>query len=124
MADKSIRLKQEGSRVLLIVNGVCVADMPWEAALGVGRACYQCAKMAEEHAKHNDVIADQALAFRLGLPVGLSNNRKIIEEAKKDALFDRDLRRYIRGHATKITVGTPGIYQEESSNDTGTSTGN
>jgi hypothetical protein len=109
--DKSIRIKQEGSHVLLIVNGILIAELPHDAAHRVGKALMSSAKLAEEWANPLPLVADQALAFRCGLPFGLTNNVKIIEEAKQSALYDRDLRRYIRGTPTKIHIGTPGVHQ-------------
>lgn len=106
------RIKQEGEHVLLIRNGVLVAEMPWEAAAGFARAVTGAARLAEEFAKHDQVIGDQALAFRAGLPWGLTDNKAIIEEAKKECLHNRDLRRFIKGTPTRIKIGTPGVFNE------------
>jgi len=109
---KDIQIKQEGGRVLLGNRDKMVADMPWDAAIQVAKAIMSQAKKAEEYAKANQIIFDHALLTRVGFPVGLSNNPKIITEVKKEAVSNRDLRRYLPGGVKSGEVfGTPTITQ-------------
>lgn len=84
--------------------------IPWQQALEFARAIYVKAKEAEEFAKANRVIADNALLLRAGVPVGLSNNRKIIDETIKEAVHNRDLRRHLPGGVKSQAVfGVPQV---------------
>jgi len=105
-------IKQYGPRVLLILNGKLVADMPWQAALNVSNSIRSKAKMAEEIAKAEQIAGDQAILTRAGFPVGLSNHPKIKDEAAKLAAWDTNLRRYMPGGVkSKEVFGVPNIIQ-------------
>ncbi len=105
-------IKQYGERVLLIVDGRLVADMPWQAALNVSAALRNKAKLAEEIAQAEKIAQDQAILTRAGFPVGLSNHPKIKDEAAKIAAWDSKLRRYMPGGVkSKEVFGTPTIIQ-------------
>lgn len=93
-----INLKQDGARVLLIVDGALIASLPWEAALEVSKALRSVGKLAEEYAKAGEIILDQAIMTRAGWPfMGLTANPKILNEAAKEAAWNSDLRRYLPG---------------------------
>ena len=93
----------------MIRNGVLVADLDWEQADQLATTIIGAARLAEEFVKHDQIAHHQAVAWRAGLPIGLSDNKRIIEDAKQECLYDRDLRRYIKGTPPGVRVGTPGV---------------
>ncbi len=93
---KEFIVRQEGERVLFIYNGRLVTSLPWQAAETLARAIRAQAKEAEEFAKQEQVIFDQAILTRLGIPVGLTNNPRILRVAANEAAWNSKLRRYIR----------------------------
>lgn len=90
-----ITIRQEGPNVLLIADGKLVSIMPWDAAQEVAKAMLSQAKKAEEIAKADSIIMDNAILLRAGVPIGLSSHPKIRDETKKEAVHNRDLRRYM-----------------------------
>jgi len=107
-----ITIRREGTRVLLLKNGVLIADMPYDAALQVSRAMRVKAKDAEEHVKAEQIINDSALLLRTGFPIGLSSNPDIIRESIKEAVNNRTLRRALPGGVkSQSVVGRPSIIQ-------------
>lgn len=109
--QKHIRMKQERDRVLFIVDGKTVLDMPWDATLQLAQHLHGVAKKAEEFAKAQQIVYDQAILTRSGFPIGLSNNRDILKAAQKEAAWNSDLRRYVplKGIQSREGVGTPTI---------------
>jgi len=107
--NRVVRVRQEGTNVLLIIDGVAT-EMPWEAALELGRALLHQGHRAEEIAKHEQVIEDQALLTRIGAPFGVAVDRRIQQEAAKEAVNNTRLRRLLPGgvKATEF-VGAPSI---------------
>lgn len=105
----TIRVKQSGTNVLLLLNGVVVAEMPWQAALDVGNAFRSVGKLAEQEANPHRTIADHALLIRAGIPIGLSNHPRMIAEACKEAAWNRDLRRYMPSIKSREVFGAPRI---------------
>ena len=89
-------IRQEGERVLVIVNGVLVMDLPWDKALDIGRAIQAQARKAEEMAKADVIIADEAILMRAGAPFRLTTREDLRHEAGKVAAWDSSLRRYMR----------------------------
>ena len=108
----AVTLRQEGTRVLVLKGGCLLADMPYEAALDVGRALIAQARKAEELAKVQQIIGDQAIILRAGFPVGLTNHPDIQAEAAKEAAWNTRLRRYMPGGVrSQEAVGTPTLIQ-------------
>jgi len=104
-----LRVRQEGVNVLLVINGRAV-EMPWHIALELGRALLNKGHLAEEIAKHEQVIYDQALLTRAGLPIGLAVNKDVASEAIKEASWGTKLRRYLPGGVrAKEFVGAPRV---------------
>lgn len=120
MSIESVSIRQEGDRVLLIQNGRLVLDLPWQAALDVGRGICAKARLSEEHAKADSVITDQAILIRAGFPLGLTRQPHMIREAIKTANNDRKLRRYIpNGIRSQAVVGNPTLIQKGPAHDRG-----
>ncbi len=109
-----VAVRDEGNRVLVIRDGRAILDLPWDAALALAKALRIKALQAEETDKAESIVFDQAILTRLGVPFGLTNNETILKEATKEAAWNSDLRRYIRGKRaggleSQAVVGTPNI---------------
>ncbi len=91
-----VQIRQEGPEVLLVIDGRAL-KMPWNVALDVSKALAIKARKAEEIAKAEGIIFDQALLIRTGAPLGLTDNPDIQKEAAKEAAHNGDLRRYLPG---------------------------
>lgn len=105
-----VRIRQEGAEVQVIIEGKAVITAPWNAALDIAHEMIAAARRAEEHAKANQIIFDNAMLFRSGAPFGLSNNKNIVTESLKEAAHNYTLRRHMAGgiKSTAI-VGTPEV---------------
>lgn len=90
--------------------------MSWKAALEFAKVITIAARKSEELAKAEDIAYDGALLLRSGLRIGLTNNNKIQDEAKKIAANDSTLRKNIP-LSTEVQsheiVGTPKIIKCE-----------
>jgi hypothetical protein len=107
-------VRREGRRIVLLMNGQVVADLPWDAALEFGKGIITKARDIEEEVKAEQIIPDEALLNRLGVPISLTNNPDIKKEAFKAAQYDPFLRRAITGARAKgipsaESVGRPGL---------------
>lgn len=92
-------------------DAILFGDLPYDAAAQAGQILIMQAGAAEESAKAEQIIADQALATRAGLNFGLSNNPKILEAAKSEAFHNRELRLAIPTMRGTAMYGTPGVKQ-------------
>lgn len=116
MTKQRATIRQHYDRVQILIDGRLAADMPWQQALELSRAIHGQAKQAEAWAKASAIAKDQAILTRLGVPIGLSSDPRVIAEARKQAAWDRDLRRYIpqaraKGVGSAEIFGTPTITQ-------------
>jgi len=117
---REAKVKQNGTRVLVLIDGKLALDLPWEAALALSKGIRIQAKRAEELAKAPQIIQDQALIQRAGFPVGLTNNPDIQKEAMKVAQHDRKLRRFLPGGIkSEGAVGTPTVIKKLPPNNGG-----
>lgn len=91
-----IRIVQDGPRVVLLIDGR-PASFPWNVALDVAAALREKAKAAEELAKAEGIIFDQALLIRRGLRFGLTTHPILQRLAGQAAAWDRTLRRALPG---------------------------
>lgn len=92
---RTLSVRQEGDHVLVIRNGQAILDLPYQAALDLAKALRIKGKAAEEIAKAEQVIFDEAILLRVGANIGLTNHPVILREAMKEAAWNSDLRRYI-----------------------------
>ena len=102
--------------ILVIKNGKTIDAMTPEAMIELARAMLGQAQKAKElRPKEAEKIAfDSALLLRAGANIGLSNNPKILDMAKTEAVHNRDLRRYMPGGVKSTSVvGTPGLIKHE-----------
>lgn len=114
---RNVRIHQEGPEIHLIIDGRALR-MPWNVALDLSRALMKKARAAEEIAKVEGLIFDQALLIRTGAPLGFTDNPDIQKEAAKEAGWNSRLRRFIPG-GVKATeqFGKPNVYRERSGNN-------
>lgn len=112
-------IRQDGEKVLVLVNGQLVLTLNWDSAIHFSRAVYAVAKKAEEQAKAEQIIADQAILQRVGVPVGLVTRPDMAREALKEAAWNSDLRRYIPSSSNAIPglVFAPTITQHPPESD-------
>jgi len=115
---RSVDVRQEGTRVLVLEGGRLVLELPWEAALTLARALQVQGKRAEEEAKALEIVADQAILTRLGAPIGLTSRPDLLREAAREAAWDSRLRRYIppgraRGIGSGEVVGAPRVIRHK-----------
>jgi hypothetical protein len=94
--QQQMRIRREGKRVLLFMNGQLVFDAPYDAALEIAKGITAQARLIEEEVKAEQIIADEAILARSGFPVGLTTRKDLAEAAAKHAAWDSQLRRYIR----------------------------
>lgn len=107
---KEAVVRQEGTRVLVMVDGRVVLDLPWQAADQLAKAVRAKARQAEELAKAEDIVMDAAVLLRSGAPFGISSHPKILDEAKKEAAFNTTLRRAMPGGIRSTTqYGLPAV---------------
>lgn len=112
----SCKIAQSGPMVILYIDGRAT-ELPWEAAKIIANGLMEKALMAEEYAKAEEIIFDQAIMYRSGAPFALSDNPKIKDEAKKEALYNRELRtsnlKLVEtapgGIESRETVGVPAV---------------
>lgn len=121
----AVTIRREGPDVVLLdQQGRLVLRLPWEAALRLGGAIMQQARRIEETQNpitRAQVVRDQAILTRRGVPIGLIADPALRNEAMKEAHWNSDLRRYLPGAVpSQEAVGTPAIIQhpkKESSHD-------
>lgn len=101
---EQLRILQDEERVLVIKNGVLLFELPADKALELAQAIASVAKKAEEHLDRDSLIRDAAILARAGVPVGLALDPRIQEEARKAALYDRELRKNI-----PLSAGSKGV---------------
>ena len=110
----SVDVRREGTRVLVLHNGRLLFDLEYDAALALAKALHIQGKKAEEEVHALDIIADQAILTRLGVPVGLTSRPDMLKKACNEAAWNSDLRRRIPparagGIASQAVFGTPTI---------------
>lgn len=111
MSLSTVRILAEGDHVHVVKDGRLVFDLPWDAALQLARAIHQKAKQAEEYAKRDVIVYDQAILARRGFRwLGLTDHPVLQKMAMHTAVWDRNLRRYLPGGIkSQAAVGTPTV---------------
>lgn len=104
----NLRVRSEDHTVILEVDGRG-RRMSWQKADEIATAIRAAARKAEEHDCANRIIADHALMTRAGCNIGLSNHPKILEEVRKESVWNRMLRRFLPHREVKAVFGTPTI---------------
>lgn len=88
-----VRQHKVAGRVVLLIDGHYLCDMPWQSVDEYARVLKGAARMAENVESAEKQVLDQAVLLRAGMPVGLSNDKRVFDEAKKEAVHNRELRR-------------------------------
>lgn len=112
---REVTVRQDEDRVLLIVNGQCVLDLPWDGVLEIGKVMIAQGRRAEEIAKVAQVRRDHAIMVRTGFPIPIAVDPRIRAEAEKDAVCDSKLRRYLPGGVKSTrSMGIPSVKRHRS----------
>jgi hypothetical protein len=74
-----------GLEFLFLLDGHEWIRCPWTAAVQIAANVKDQAGKLEEIFNHERVTEDAAILLRTGLPIGLTNNPKILKQAWKDA---------------------------------------
>ena len=109
---ESVTVRREGGRVMLISrDGTLLLDLPWDAARDLAKVIRLQAARAEQTAKVEAVISDQAFCIRAGIPLALTPNPEVFKEAGKEAAHDRALRRAMPGGIPEgVKFGMPSVH--------------
>ena len=103
------RIRYEGAEVIVTLNGH-ETRMPFDAALQIAQALMSAGRAAEEIANREQIVIDQAILLRAGVPLGLTNHPALQAEAAKAAAWDSTLRRQMPGGVrSSEQFGTPTI---------------
>ncbi len=105
----STRVTYDAHEVVLVTEDGKAHRLPPEAAFAIARALNEAGKLADEFRNRAGLARDQALVIRRGLPFGLTNNPRILAEAKKLAEGDRELRKIPMAVPYRGAVGTPEV---------------
>lgn len=95
MSIAQITVRWEGERVIVIRNGQLVHDVHYQAALEIAQAMIAQARKAEEWAKKDQIVIDQAIITRAGLTLPVATHPKIRAEAMKESRWNGMLRRFM-----------------------------
>ena len=114
MDDNKIRVIHDGNgKIVYLFNGKNLfggdGRLSWESADFIALLSTRAARQAEEYCKANRIIMDNALLQRSGFPIGLSDHPKIKDESIKEALHNRDLRRYLPYQKKNVGIGIGNI---------------
>lgn len=99
----------EQGAVLIIVNGKIADRMGSATAKTVARALASVAQVAENRANPEQTIRDQATLMRAGVPVALTTDAKLIDKARTESQWNRDLRRYMPKIKSAESVRAPTV---------------
>lgn len=106
----SVDIRQDGERVIVIRDGRTILDLPYDAAQALAKAIMAQSLKAEELAKAAGIIQDSAILMRAGAPLSLTNHPHLLDQARVEAAWNSDLRRYMPGGVKSREVfGTPAI---------------
>ncbi len=108
----TLSVRCAGGDVLVLHNGQLLFTMPWKFASRLWSALVTKAREADEIAHADQIAYDGAILLRTGSPFGFTNHPKIQEEIVKEAVHNRNLRRYLpEGIKGTVVHGAPVICQ-------------
>lgn len=103
-------VRQEGAKVRVNIDNHTFLELDPRAALEFARMLKSVARQADEWAHAERIVADSALLMRTGAPCTLSSHPTILDAARSEAAWNRDLRRYLPGGVKARGVfGTPNV---------------
>lgn len=96
-------------------DGKCfVLQLEGKVAVEIGKTLHREGLLADEFAHADRVAEDSAILLRAGSNFALSNDPRIINEAKKRASWSSRLRRYLPGGVkSQEAFGTPSIVRHQ-----------
>jgi hypothetical protein len=108
---KGLTIQQYYDQVVLLLDGKFMCTMPWQVADEIASMVRSIARLAEEYAKANAIIAQDALLIRSGAPFSLTNNPKMREQSFNDAQWDPTARKSmpLAGVPSAKEVGAPSL---------------
>ena len=107
---EQLRFVRANDQIVLLCNGQLVTSFPSQVGREIIDALNKQVLAIENDANPEKTVMDQAVLHRKGINIGLSDSRKIMAEAHKEAQWNRDLRRALRatdGVPSTEVVGTP-----------------
>lgn len=107
-----ITVRRDGLRVLILLDGRLLLEMPWQQADVLASALKAQARRAEELAEVDTLIEQQALVIRKGVPFGLTDRPDINAEAKKEAAWGQTPRKYIPQSNYRGVFTPDGVWHE------------
>lgn len=119
MSKETIRIMRHEDHVVVLINGKLAtkAPIPWEHALAIANRLRAVGKLAEEWAKPDQVAKDAAILQRAGTNIGITSDPRILDEAGKQAVSNRDLRRYMPGGVkSQEQIGRPRLIDHSITN--------
>lgn len=87
----------EHGRVLILVNGKLVAEIPHQAAYRVSKLMAGAAKICENMADPHALIQSQAELIAMGVPIALSSDLRIKDGAEKILRHSKTLKQASAG---------------------------
>ena len=110
---EEIKIVIDGDKVALVTQNATIR-IPWQVAMTLAKAIVTQAGKIEEMANVHRVVNDQAFFLRAGIPIGLSNNPDIRQEAMHEAQYNDRLRKELPGGVkSKTMFGTPKIIKHK-----------
>lgn len=92
MSRQQLEVIRTGEQAALIYQGRLVCTLPSAAAMELGRALVAMARTIDTETRA-EVVGDQAILLRAGVPLNLTGNPAIMAQAKTDAQWDTQYRR-------------------------------
>lgn len=76
---------RDGPRIIVLNNGAIAFNIPWRAAQQLIQALRFYVAEAEEEEKAAQIVSDQAILNRAGVPIALSRRADIQQEAARQS---------------------------------------
>lgn len=108
-----LSVRKELGALLVLGNGKLLFSLPMTYVREFWRGIKAKSRTAEEHEKASSIAMDQALLIRAGAPLPITSDPRIMDEAKKEATSNRDLRKAIPGIKSRETFGRTCVTMEE-----------
>ena len=110
----TMRIGHDKDRVIWQIGTDKRQSLPWEMAIYFSKAIMAQARNIEEIIKHDKLISDQSFLLSQGANLAITNNRDIMEEARKATRYEKHKKVGLEGIPSKEKVGTPRLIQHPS----------
>lgn len=111
---RSVTLRRDADTIYLIEDGHVVFSANYKAAIEIAKAIIAQAKVIEEENAAMAIARDQAILTKAGVPISLTGNQAILEEAKTLMKYDKQIKEIKPvGGINKGKVGTPTVIVED-----------